>query len=298
MAPKLLQKASLSWKKIKFALRHLYAQKDLWWLFIWLSGLLTFGIWDALYLNAPAWQALLRAMVHTALIALLVSVLCLSLAWIVAWALTVTQTHHWRSVHWILEFILNLLRSVPQILGVLAVYYFIVRSNDLDTPAIILLMAGGISLFIFVEVVDLMRERIAWFRKLDFYAAMRVNGISQHRIINLDILWQNSRVHIINKLVSVFGMAIFLQCSVDFILSVGLSTEISAVNLPVTLGSLLAKTDSKQDILAIGYALTRPTYLPRLLFEHLQGISIAFYIVFSLFGIFKIANGFAERHRL
>jgi hypothetical protein len=85
---------------------------------------------------------------------------------------------------------------------------------------------------------------------------------------------------------------------VDFILSVGLSTEVSSVNLPVTLGSFLAKTDSKQDILAIGYALLHPSQLSGLFFEHLQGLSIAFIIVFSLFSIFKISNGFAERHRL
>lgn len=127
---------------------------------------------------------------------------------------------------------------------------------------------------------------------------MRVCGISESRIVNFDILWKNSRLHIFNKLIAVFGSAVFLQCSVDFIISVGLSTDINPVSLPVTLGSLLAKIDSKQDILAIGNTLFNPSYLPNLLFQHLQGITVAFLIVFSLFCINNISNGYAERHRL
>ncbi|RMF56578.1 MAG: hypothetical protein D6748_13145, partial [Calditrichaeota bacterium] len=85
-------------------------------------------------------------------------------------------------------------------------------------------------------------------------------------------------------------------CSIDFIISVGLSTEVSSVNLPVTLGSLLAKIDSKQDILAIGHTLMNPGYIGNLFFEHLQGITVAFLIVFSLICMYKISNGFAERY--
>jgi hypothetical protein len=64
------------------------------------------------------------------------------------------------------------------------------------------------------------------------------------------------------------------------------------------MGSLLAKIDSKQDILSIGYALTHPGYIGSLFFEHLLGITVAFLIVFSLMSIYHIANGYAERHRL
>ena len=95
-----------------------------------------------------------------------------------------------------------------------------------------------------------------------------------------------------------FGYAVFLQCSVDFIISVGLSTDVNDTSLPTTLGSLLAKIDSKQDILAVGYTLTHPDYLGQLFFQHLQGLTIAGLIVFSLVSIYHIANGFAERHRL
>jgi hypothetical protein len=85
---------------------------------------------------------------------------------------------------------------------------------------------------------------------------------------------------------------------VDFIISVGLSSDVNDTALPVTLGSLLAKIDSKQDILAIGYSLTHPDYISHLFLQHLQGMTIAFLIVFSLVSIYHIANGYAERHRL
>ena len=159
-------------------------------------------------------------------------------------------------------------------------------------------MAFVISLFIFSEVVDLIRERIDHFKKLDFYNAMKVCGISENRIINFDILRKNSRIHILNKLIAIFGSAIFLQCTIDFIISVGLSTQISSVSLPTTLGSLLAKIDSKQDILAIGTTLTNPAYFSHIFFEHLQGITVALLIVVTLLCIYKISNGYAERNRL
>jgi riboflavin transporter FmnP len=105
-------------------------------------------------------------------------------------------------------------------------------------------------------------------------------------------------MHIFNKLIAVLGCAVFLQCSVDFIISVGLSSDVNDTVLPVTLGNLLATIDSKQDILAIGYALTHPLYAGSLFFEHLQGMTVAFLLVFSLVSIFHISNGYAERHRL
>ena len=159
-------------------------------------------------------------------------------------------------------------------------------------------MALVISLFIFNEVIDLIRERINHFKKLDFYNAMKVCGISENRIINFDILWKNSRIHILNKLIAIFGSAIFLQCTIDFIISVGLSTQVSSVSLPTTLGSLLAKIDSKQDILAIGNTIMNPSYFSHIFFEHLQGVTVAFLIVFTLLSVYKISNGFAERNRL
>ena len=159
-------------------------------------------------------------------------------------------------------------------------------------------MSLTISLFVFYEIVDMLRERIAYYRTLDYYDAMLVCGIKESRIINHEIILKNSLAHLLNKLIYLFGITIFLQCSVDFIISIGLTQEASTVNFPYTLGSLLAKIDSKQDILAIGYTLTNPEYIRNLFFQHLQGITIAIIIIFSLFCIYQIANNYAERKQL
>ena len=288
--------------QIKSLLPVLYRQKDKWWLLVWLFTIFLLWSWDFFLLNTPARRQLEEGSFNTLFSALLVVIFTLIIAWLVANALIFLQRRKLKSVYWLLTFSLNLIRSIPQIVGILFVYIwitFLLTSGSLSgTIAVIFILSAGISLFIFPELVDLMLERIAYFRKLDFYNAMLVCGISEIRIINFNILWKNSRIHIMNKLIAVFGMAVFLQCSIDFIVSVGLSTEVSALNLPVSLGSLLAKIDSKQDILAIGYSITHPAYIPQLFLKHLQGISSAFLIVFSLLSIFKISNGFAERHRL
>jgi hypothetical protein len=123
-------------------------------------------------------------------------------------------------------------------------------------------------------------------------------GIPESRIVNIEILWKNGLAHVLQKLIATFGMAIFLQCSIDFIVSVGLSREVALSNFPVTLGGLLATLDSKQDILAISTFLTNPGYIVRLATTHLQGISIAFMIVFTLLCVYKVSNGIVRRYRL
>jgi ABC-type dipeptide/oligopeptide/nickel transport system permease subunit len=68
-------------------------------------------------------------------------------------------------------------------------------------------MTAVISLLVFHEVTDLVRERITHYRKLEFFHAMLCCGISERRIINREILWKNSRAHLVNKLVAVFATA-------------------------------------------------------------------------------------------
>ncbi len=287
---------------MKQQLTNIYRQKDKWWTLVAVLVLLVVAVWDMLFLNRPALNLLFSALGHTLFVAGLVSLFSLLAGWAFSYMLLASADGPWRGLHTALRFVLNLVRSVPQLIGILLGYVgltvFLVQGNLSGTWLILLLMATVIAIFIFAEMVDLLEERITYFKRLDFYDAMRVCGIPRRKIIHVDILWQNSRLHIINKLIAVFGMSIFLQCSVDFIISVGLSTEVSSVNLPVTLGSLLAKIDSKQDILAIGYSLTHPSYFTNLFFEHLQGVSVAFLIVFLLWSLYKIGNGYARRHRL
>lgn len=280
----------------------LFHHRDTRWLTIWIVTTLALCIWNVLFLNKPALARVASGAVNTLTIALLVIVITLAMGWVATLALNALEQRRGRGGYLVVTFLLNLLRSIPQIVGILFGYMavsYLSQSGVLPGRfAVFGLMAFCMSLFIFLELVDLMRERIEHYRKLDFYNAMRVCGVSESRVINFDILWKNSRIHIFNKLISIFGMAVFLQCSVDFIISVGLSTDVNEVALPTTLGSLLAKIDSKQDILAIGHTLTHPTYALNLPFQHLQGITVAFLIVFTLLCVYHIANGYAERHRL
>ncbi|RLD15933.1 hypothetical protein DRI50_03085 [candidate division KSB1 bacterium] len=268
---------------------------------LWVGGLFLLWLWDVLFLNAPERHLLEIAFAHSLLIAMLVVILSFLLAWAAAYLIEIFSDRKKTAAAGVIHFCLNLIRSLPQIVGVLLGYVWItyrIQTGHISGTGSMLWMSVFLALFIFPEVVALLRERIAYFRQSDFFNAMRVSGISEWRIINYDILWKNSRLHILNKMIAVFSSAIFLQCSVDFIVSVGLSTRISAVNLPVTLGSLLANIDSKQDILAIGYSLSHPAYLPNLFFRHLQGISVALVIVFTLFSLYKITNALAERFHL
>jgi ABC-type dipeptide/oligopeptide/nickel transport system permease subunit len=162
-----------------------------------------------------------------------------------------------------------------------------------------LLLASLITgLFIFVEISDLIRDRITYYSSLDFVNAMLVCGVGEFAIINREILLKNSLSHLVQKCVGVFGRSIFLVCTVDFIVSVGLSSDVNLVNFPPTLGNILAGIDSKQDILAIGAAITEPALIPGLFFEHLQGISAAFALVFTLLCVDRISQGLIARFRL
>jgi len=274
--------------------------KDLRWSLIWIFTTGLIGIWDALFLNKPALKLVVSGFVNTFAIALLVLAFTLLLGWMAAMALHYFHKNKFLFVP--LNFLFSLIRSIPQVVGILFGYIgvgMLLQQGIVRTGfAVYALLALCMSLFIFLEMADCMRERIEHYQRLDFYNAMRVCGIAEYRIINFNILWKNSRIHIFNKLISVLGAAVFLQCSVDFIISVGLSAKANEVTLPVTMGNLLANIDSKQDILAVGNTLTHPMYFSHLFFEHLQGVTVAFCIVFSLLCIYHIANGYAERHRL
>ncbi len=287
--------------KIKKFFSDLFYQKDKLWATIWLGGISLLWIWDLVFLNNPALRKLETAFLNTVFIGLLVIIFSLVLAWINTMLIHFSRERFKGVLFFPLKVLVNLLRTIPQILGVLIGYVAITRLLENSTftiGTIMFLIATVISLFVFLEISDLMLERIGHFKKTDFYNASRVCGISDFYTINFDILYKNSWVHLFNKLIAVFGMTIFLICSIDFIVSVGLSTDVNAINLPSTLGSMLAQIDSKQDILAIGSTLTNPLYFPNLFFRHLQGISVAFSIVFTLFSIYKVSDGFARRYHI
>ncbi len=272
--------------------------RDQLWVLVWLTGISMLWIWNYMFLNAPARYQVESAFFNT----IIISGLVIIMTTLLALTYTFLQQFFMPAIQISGRFIINLIRSIPQIVGILIGYVLltIVIQNEIiqNDFLIILCIAVILSIFIFPELSDLLIERIEYYKKTDFYNAMIVCGISKFHIIVREILFRSSPSHIINKLISIFSMAIFLQCSIDFIISVGLSTEVSSVNFPATLGSLLAKIDSKQDILAIGYAITHWNHIDNLFFEHLQGITVAFLIVFTLLCLYHISNGYARRHRL
>lgn len=279
-----------------------YRDKDKRWLSIWVAGLLALWFWDLVFLNAPALARIEAAFVNTLYAGALVVFMSLVFGWAAGVGLHFLDEARNRSPYIVLTFFLNVIRSIPQIVGILIGYvvitFFIEQEALQNQYAQLFWMSFVISLFVFLEVVDLVRDRIRYFAASDFYPAMLCCGIRESRIVNIEVLWKNSRAHLIHKLIAIFGSAIFLQCSIDFIISVGLSTDVSSTNFPVTLGSLLAKMDSKQDILAIGSLFGDLSVFGRLLTEHLQGVSVAVVIVFSLLCIYQISNGFVKRNSL
>ncbi|RMH63504.1 MAG: hypothetical protein D6677_06945 [Calditrichaeota bacterium] len=272
-------------------------EKDIRWLIRWWGGVMTLWIWLLAFLNAPARHKIEIAFLNTLLIATLSTLLALALAW--GQAVLIYYARR-RSPLWaqVTDTLFSAWRSLPQILGILFGYVFIAyRQSAGDMPAVLVLILLALiaALVIFPEIGDMLLERIDYFRKSDFFNAMRVAGIPDSRIINYDILYKNSPVHILNKCIAVFAMTFFLLISVDFIVSVGLARQVNLVNMPRTLGNMLAHIDSKQDILALGQSLSRPSLWLQLPFAHLQGLATAFLIVFSLICLFKISQYFSER---
>lgn len=280
----------------------LYRDKDKLWLCVWIGGLAFLWLWNGFFLNSPAFAQLREASLNTLFVGVVVVILSSLLGWLSGLTLIFLDHAHNKVPYLSLTFLVNVIRSVPQIIGVLIGYVILTSliTNEilLNPYTQLLWMSFVISMFVFLEVTDLVRERVNYYQKLDFFDAMLCCGIPESRIINVEILAKNSRAHLLHKLISIFGTTIFLLCSIDFIVSVGLSTDVSLSNFPMTLGGLLAKMDSKQDILAIGGALSDWRNFGSLFFEHLQGISTAFIIVFTLLSIYKISNGFVKRHRL
>ena len=273
-------------------------KKHILWSGIWLLGILFLWIWNILFLNAPDLLQIQTAVLNTFLMSLSVVIFSVLLGWIFSLIVYFLRKSNNNIPYTIFVFFINIIRSIPQIIGILLLYFLVthlmIQNLVTNFYLIMLLMAASITLFQFLEIMDLLIERIDYYRKTDFFNALLVCGVKELNIINKEIFFKNSRKHILNKLIALFGSTIFLLCSIDFILSIGLSTKISSVNFPTTLGNLLARIDSKQDILAIGHTLMNPTYFSNLFFEHLQGITIALVIVFTLICIYKISNAFME----
>jgi ABC-type methionine transport system permease subunit len=290
---------SLAWNNLGAILRR---RKDVRWLLFWLVGMIVIWIWDALFLDPLSYELLQAAIFNTFFGAGAAVVLALILGWGMALLLYFLESGKKKLFFLPVLFVLNLIRSIPQIIGLLIGYIilnFLMETGLLQFSVMqTLWIACIIGILCSLEIVDLISERIEFFKKSDYFHAMQCCGMKESRIINVEILWKSSSAHLVHKSISLFGDSIFLQCSIGFIVSVGLSNEVSLTNFPVTLGSLLAKLDSKQDILAVGSVFVNPSYLPHLFFQHLQGVSVAALIVFTLLCIYHIADGLIHSYDL
>jgi len=275
---------------------------EVFWLSIWLLGCLLIFLWDAVFLNKPAMIRVWAGFGNTLSVAGISLVTALVLSFLLSSGFILARWNGFGKLAGAAELLLSVSRSVPQIIGLLTGFLILtglVTQEILTGKAGILTGFGvTVGLVLYYEFSDMLIERARWFEQTDFIAASRTAGISDFHLLFVEIWWRNSRLHLINKLISGVGTTVFLLCSIDFILSVGLSSSVNAVNFPPTLGSLLAHIDSKQDILAAGLVFSDPAYLTVLFTRHLQGISVAFLIVFTLACWFKAGISFAERNRL
>ncbi|HTP81212.1 MAG TPA: hypothetical protein VMM57_12520 [Bacteroidota bacterium] len=277
-------------------------RKELAWFCMWCAGIGCLFLWDEIFLNAPAFDRVRAALFNTLVSGAGAVFLSLVLGWASGAAFFLLEQRRARYSFALLSLVANAIRSLPQVVLVLVGYVLlnqlilaeIIRSETAQLAWVTV----TVSVAVFLEVSDTIRSRLEYFRSLEFIDAMLCCGISESRIIHREILWRNSREHLLHKLIALFGVAIFLQCSVDFIVSVGLSTNVSLSNVPLTLGSLLASVDSKQDILALSNLFSDPAYITEIVVRHLQGVSAAFCIVFTLVCFFMIANGYARSRRL
>ncbi len=277
-------------------------RKDTAWLLVWVTGLFFLWVWDLLFLNAPALDRIQSAFLNSVATCVAVVILALAGGWTLGVGLNSLERSDRKTLFGLASFVIDVVRSIPQILIVLIGYVLLTLmlydGTIRTTIGQLAWVACTIAVAVVLEVADTVRERIDYFRRLEFVDAMLACGISERRIVNVEILWKNSRSHLLHKLIEIFGATIFLQCSIDFIVSVGLSTDVSLTNFPLTLGSLLANVDSKQDILALSNLFTDPTYVTEILLRHLQGVSVAFCIIYTLICLYMIANKYVQRRNL
>ncbi len=277
--------------------RELKKARDKFWATVFVSAMLVLFVWNSIFLNAPAFDKWITATANTYLL----GVFSTALAFLFGGAFVAVRIHAEnknRSLALsVLRLVLDFLKSIPQIVWLLFGYVFLIY-NFSDTPLRYAWLAFVLALVFANEVHDEIIGRINFFKKSGFYEAMLAAGISERRIILRDVLLLNSLPHLINRAIIVFASVVFLLCSADFIVSVGLSNELSLSSLPVTLGNVLANISSKEDILAAREVFANPLYLPKLFTANLQGVSAAFTLVFTLISAYKISNGLVERKKL
>jgi len=269
------------------------------WFRIMIVGLLLIYLWNAAFLYESGFKRWQAALFNSIFVSFVASLLSIFLGWFFSYYKYINEYLDKVVVSKTIIFFIDAIKSIPQVIGALTGYAILTnltaRDYNLSSFVLLILLSFILGLFLFVEAYDMFNERIAYYKDKDFISALRVLGMKESSIINKEIFYKNSRSYVIQKFASIFGEVFFLQASVDYIISVGLTLKTNLVSLPPTLGNLLARIDSKQDIFAIGMIFSNLSYIFELPFKHLQGLSAALTLVFVLICVYKIANALTEK---
>ncbi len=285
-------------KKYAAVLHKLRKARDVFWLAVFVSGMAFIFVWNLFFLNGEAFSDWLGAVFYTYSVAFAAAAIAFFVAWRIALFYETAKSAGKTETIFAIGLLLDALKSLPQIIVLLLGYSVMIFYLKNSGVAQFVWLAFVLALAFVNDVFEEMRSRVEFFRKSDFYDAMLVAGVKEKRIINRDILARNSLAHLTNRAIIIFSSSVFLLCSVDFIISVGLSSQLSLSGLPKTLGNILANAASKEDILAVRELFANPLYLKEIFTTHLQGVSAGLTLVFTLVSAFKISNGLIERKKL
>jgi hypothetical protein len=186
-----------------------------------------------------------------------------------------------------------LIQLIPQIVWLIIAYSFlneIIVQYAIGYMGIISSSAIMFSFVLLPNVFLFLEERLNYEKEHGAYYPLRTLGVSLLRSILSEVLWRQNRVHLFLKMCALVASLFFLQISIEFIISVGLSETIGVINFPLSLGQLLVQIGSKQDLLAVAYSLFNPSYLSTLFSQHLFGLSIAFCIFTGMITSYKISS--------
>ena len=163
----------------------LYKKKDQLWIAIWILVLLFVFTWNAMFLNTPAFNKLITAFINSVTGGIIVVILSAGLGWAATMGSISTTGSNNKIVNIIVGFLLNFVRSIPQIIGILIGYiiltWMLIDETITSHTMQIIWMSLFISLFVFLEITDLLTERINHYRKTDFYNAMLACGMREKK---------------------------------------------------------------------------------------------------------------------
>ncbi len=283
---------------LKTTTHKIYSSKEKLWSIIFVSFFLLLLVWNFIFLNNTALNKWLIATANTYLLASSATLLAFLFAKIfVDLNLRIFISQN-KAASVANRLFLDFLRSIPQVIFLLGGYAIMIFYFSGFSLINFIWLSFVISLVFLNDAYDEMQNRINFYRQTDFFNASLVAGIPLGKIVNRDILWRNSQPYLVNRAVNIFTASVFLLCSVDFIISVGLTNEINLASLPVTLGNVLANITAKEDILAVREIFVNPLYITELFTKHLEGISAAILLLLTLISGFKISNGLIEKNNL